>query len=117
HQQSFLALHENSNEKYRQVFIAFKHTQKATPSAFSLLCKGNAMPASTRSKQAMIFKEHTEPLETLCRNLDYKILFRKTTELQELKLKCQWKKIQIWVPYPSPKMSSKGMQIQVREMP
>lgn len=42
----------------------------------------------------MIFKEHVEPLEMLCKNLDYKILLRKTTELQELRLKCKWKKIQ-----------------------
>lgn len=42
----------------------------------------------------MIFKEYTEPLEMLCKNLDYIILFRKTTELQELRLKCKWKKIQ-----------------------
>lgn len=33
--------------------------------------------ASARSKQAVILKEHAEPLELLCKNLDYKILFRK----------------------------------------
>lgn len=40
----------------------------------------------------MIFKEHTEPLEMLYKNLGYKILFRKTTELQVLRLKYKWKK-------------------------
>lgn len=43
--------------------------------------------SSTSSEQTMVFKEHNEHLEALCKIPDFKILFRKTTELKELRSK------------------------------